>query len=282
MLQLKTYVFLLLLLSVVFSFPQKAFSASIINQNGPSEINSSDEYPINTTLNISTANGTVYYLRGVFYKAGTANYCGLTWNGNNWFSGPYTVNEGWKSFFSVTINNSSWSGQLKAKIDTSDNSCNSSGAYNFKIERFTQSGSGTFDSQNEQTVQVNVPAPSPTNTPTSTPQLTSSDTNTPTPTNIPSSTPTPTVKATNTPTKKKEVEVVLGAKDKVSTKSSIQKDKGSQAKTQEKIAGESSVNPMYILFILIGLVILSGCGILAWQKFDFFHKEKGFFDEKDN
>lgn len=275
---LKTYVFLLLLFTVVFSFPQKAISASIVNQSGPSEINSSDEYPINTTLNISTGNGTVYYLRGVFYKAGTANYCGFTWNGNNWFSGPYTVNEGWKSFLPVTINNSSWSGQLRAKIDTNDNSCNSSGNYSFKIERFTQSGSGTFDSQNEQTVQVNVPAPSPTNTPTSTPQPTSSDSNTPTPTKVTS--PTPTIKVTVTPTPKKISQVVLGAKDKSSpTKSLSSNSKESKSITEEKVAGESSINPIYVLFILIGIVALTGCGILAWQKFDPLHHKKGFFDE---
>lgn len=274
MLQSKTYVFLLLLLTVVFSFPQKAISATITTQSGQSEINASDEYVVNANLSISTGDGTIYYLRGVFYKTGTSNYCGLTWNGSEWFSGPYTTNDGWKKFLTATISSSSWSGQLKAKIDTNDSSCNSSGAYNFKIQRFTGGGSGTFDSQNEQTVQVNVPAPTPSNSPT--PTMGSSSTNTPTPTKIPTSTLTPTKKPTNTPTpKKKEVEVVLGAKTKKSPTPSPDISKNEK----EKIAGARSVNPTYVLFILIGIVILMGCGILAWQKFDPLHRKKGFFDE---
>lgn len=115
---------------------------------------------------INAPDGTNYYLRGVFYKEGSNNYCGYTWNGNDWFSGPYSTDERWKKFLSVTIASDSAQTTLKAKLDITDSGCKESGTYKFKVQRFTQSGNGTFDGQNEQTLQILIPTSVPTATPT--------------------------------------------------------------------------------------------------------------------
>ena len=117
-------------------------------------------------FSISAQSGTSYYFRAVFYKEGSSNYCGLTWNGSSFYSGPYTTNEGWKNFLKVTINDNSWEGEIKAKIDSEDSGCKESGGYLFKMERFTESGSGSFDPQDVLTFTFTLPSPTPLPTPT--------------------------------------------------------------------------------------------------------------------
>src|SRR5438105_4172222 len=148
-----------LLLTFIFLFgsPLSVYAATVTLDNGKATLQSPDEeYTIQVTLSINTANGTTYYLRGVFFKPNTSSYCGYTWNGTSWFSGPYSSNEGWKNFLPVTVSNNTWTGEVKVKIDAENNSCKDSGSYNFKIQRFTLSGSGNFDEQNVQTVSVTI------------------------------------------------------------------------------------------------------------------------------
>ena len=40
------------------------------------------ELTVPLELKIKSGDGTVYYLRGAFYKEGTSQYCGYTWNGS--------------------------------------------------------------------------------------------------------------------------------------------------------------------------------------------------------
>jgi len=169
-------------------------SSIFLHDGSPNTIeNYEQEYQVGLDLSINAPSGTVYYLRGVFYKQGTSNYCGYTWNGTSWFKGPYSTNEGWKNFYAVTISSSSASTILKAKLDSDDNDCRDSGIYNFKVQRFTQnSGSGTFDSQNEQSINVILP--------TITPTFTVSPTLKPEATSIPVKLITVTLKAENSPT----------------------------------------------------------------------------------
>lgn len=124
------------------------------------------EYEITVNLLINAADGTPYYLRGLFYKTGTNKYCGFTKNGQNWFNGPYTSNDGWKNLPSVVISSDSASTKIKAKLDAADNDCNVSGEYLFKIMRYTQGGSSNIDDQNEQKIVVNVVVPTATVKPT--------------------------------------------------------------------------------------------------------------------
>ncbi|CAN5131841.1 hypothetical protein BH11PAT1_BH11PAT1_5370 [soil metagenome] len=183
----------------LLSFPQQILAATINLTTQTAQLATIDsEYIVNVDIS-GTSDDTDYYLRGIFYRQGTTNYCGLTWNGNDWFSGPYSTNEGWKNFYKITTTAKLWSGTLKAKIDTGDSGCKESGIYGFKLQRFSKSATPLSDTQEELSVTVTIPTP----TPTLTPAPTSLPTHSPTPTPKPTSTPKPTLTPTltnNTPT----------------------------------------------------------------------------------
>ncbi len=164
---MRRIVFFALLLFIFI--PANSYAANVFLSSENKSPSYESEIEIKTSLSINSQDGTSYYLRGVFYKPNTTDYCGLTWNGKEYFSGPYSKNEGWKNFFPITIQSSSWSGILKVKIDPSDSGCAESGSYNFKIERFTNSGSGSFDSQSELNFALTIPSKTPTPVPTSKP-----------------------------------------------------------------------------------------------------------------
>lgn len=189
-------------LFVVLCVPARVFAVSVTLGSAQSSIGVGDEYTVAAQLSASVTNGTTYYLRGAFFKPGTSSYCGYTWNGSSWYNGPYSTDNGWKQLFPATVNNSTWSGVLKAKFEPTDAACAQSGEYRFKIQRYTESGSASFDTQDELTVSVSVPTPTPTPTVTPTMTPTPTLTTTPTPTPTPSNTPTPTAIKTPTPTPK--------------------------------------------------------------------------------
>ncbi len=182
----------LLIFVIFFIKPGDIQSASItLSEGKPSDISDSTEYQVMVNLTISAADGTRYFLRGVFFvpaPTGTANkYCGYTWNGSSWYKGPLKTDEGWKNFLPVTVSSSSASILLKTRFDREEAGCKESGNYQFKVQRFTEeSGSGNFDSQIKQTINVTVP------------------TNTPAPTLKPTEAPTskPILEPTKTPTSK--------------------------------------------------------------------------------
>lgn len=269
-------IFLFFLLLIIFCSPQKIFAATFNLSNSPTQIGISDEYPVDVTLSISVADGTIYYLRGAFYKNGTSNYCGYTWNGTEWFNGPYSTQ--WKNLLKITITNHTWSGQLKAKVDPNDNGCNSSGTYLFRIERFNDTssdGGGTFsDTQNERTVNIIIPTPTPTSQPT--------PTNTPlpptaTPTSKPTSTPTPkiptaTPKIFNTPTKEALLSPIitgLEASDSAILGTMSAENIDSPTPTSPPVgvfAGASQKKSFPFVFIIAGFCLLASCGILIFLK----------------
>lgn len=149
----------------VFFLPQSVVAASLsLSDSTPETLSDLDqEYHTTVSLNIDAADGTIYYLRGVFSKEGSSNYCGKTWNGSSWFSGPFG-SEGFRQLPSVTIASSTAVLTMKVKVDPQDSGCKTDGSYIFKVQRYTQSGSGTFDKQNEQKIAIQVPAPPPTAT----------------------------------------------------------------------------------------------------------------------
>lgn len=245
-------------------------AATMTLQSNQSLLGISDEYIVNATFAIGSSNGTVYYLRGAFYQSGTNNYCGFTWNGSSYYNGPYTTNNGWQNLFPITINSSSWSGTLKARLDTSDTGCSNSGTYNFKIERFTSSGTGVFDSQNEQTLAVVIPTPTFTPTPTSTPPtntqspLSKSPTVTLTPT--PKSSPTVTHVSLTPTTAIGSISSVLGSSVSVTVRPTL----------VAAISEKNSINFLALFLILLGIGILSSCGILffyQWKKGNMLHED---------
>lgn len=165
----------LLILLLVIPFlviPKEVYAANVSIFSDNTSPTYESEIEVKTLLSINSQDGTTYYLRGVFFKPSTTDYCGLTWNGKEYYSGPYSKDEKWKNFLPIVLQSSSWSGTLKVKIDPSDSGCRDSGNYNFKIERFTNSGSGTFDPQQELnfnfTIPTKTPIPIPTNKPTQT------------------------------------------------------------------------------------------------------------------
>ncbi|OGG02494.1 hypothetical protein A2W14_01700 [Candidatus Gottesmanbacteria bacterium RBG_16_37_8] len=161
---------ILILFLSPFFFIRKSLAASI-NLDSPNlsilaDINS--EYEINVVLSINAADNTRYYLRGIFYKEGTNKYCGYTWNGQNWFNGPYSAAQGWENLPSVSVSSDSGKIKIKAKLDINDSDCQSQGIYGFKIQRYTQGGSAIIDDQNEQRLEVKVLYATPTSNPTTT------------------------------------------------------------------------------------------------------------------
>lgn len=294
-------IFLFYIIIVLYFFvPVKAFASTIILQSDTMQINNSEEeYTVNVALSLNVLNNTEYYLRGVFYKPNTYDYCGYTWNGNTWFNGPYTE-EGVKSLQKITINNASWSGTLKAKIEPNDNNCSDSGTYNFKIFRYTTGGGKGNDNQEPLTVNFTAP-PTPTNTPTNTPTPSNTPipptptriptpTKTPTPTpspktSTPTKTPTPTKsgptsKPTSTPspkpslapakiTKKPESTTILG----ISTNSAVTSLSGtavkpSPQKTKPKglVQSSTATNLPFIIVSIAGSLFLIACAILIFLK----------------
>ncbi|MBI2617207.1 hypothetical protein HYW55_03685 [Candidatus Gottesmanbacteria bacterium] len=162
-------------LSHFFLLPVYAKSSILLGNPSTSQItNSEEEVEVNVQLTMENSDGKTYYLRGVFYKSGSTNYCGYTWNGTSWFKGPYTGNNGWKNFLEVTISSQSASTTLLAKVDIDDSGCKEAGTYKFKVQRFTEGGSSTFDDQNEQDVFIHIPTPTTFSTPTPSPKSPSS------------------------------------------------------------------------------------------------------------
>ena len=201
----------------------KTWAATISHSTNKSEVGINEDIELETNLTIQAGDGNEYFLRGVIYKPGSNNYCGFTWNGTGWFSGPYSTQEQWKNFQKISITNNSWNGKVKIKIDQEDKGCKDSGAYKVKIQRFTLSGAGTFDDQNETSLYITVP--------TSTPTITPTQANTPTPKITKAPTQTPTLKTSATTNKNTTETVVL---------KSTMSDEENIAKTKE-ILGSKNV-----------------------------------------
>ncbi len=211
------FIFFLLL----FIFVPKAHAATISHNTTKTSIGIGEDIELDVNLEIQAGDGNEYFLRGVFYKPGDNNYCGFTWNGSTWFSGPYSTQEQWKNFQKITITNNSWNGKVKLKIDPEDTGCKDSGDYKVKIQRFTLSGTGAFDDQNETSLNVVVPTSTPAPTPT--------PTNTPTPKATKAPTATPTTKASAATTK--------SSPDTIALKTTMT-DEENIAKTKELLANK--------------------------------------------
>lgn len=263
------FVFLFTFL-LAFFFVPFVYSATISSSGDKSQLGLNDELNVALNLSISATDGTQYYLRGLLYKSGTSNYCGYTWNGSNWFSGPYSGNDGWKSFLPVSIQGSSWSGTLKVKINPEDTGCRESGAYSFKVQRFTQSGSGTVDDQNELSLSITVPTttltPGPTAKSTSTPTVRVTTAPVAQTTTAP---PTTYVMRTSpAPSKARSIKTVLSNSKNVLGEST-RKDVPTPTHVPEDDTSVSSGVVMPPLFLTGGiLVIVAACGILLFREWN--------------
>lgn len=258
--------FIILVLGLFFL--PSVFAASISFSDGnPSKItDSNQEYQVKVNLSIDASDGTNYYLRGVFFQTGSSNYCGFTWNGNSWFSGPYSTNEAWKNFLAVAISSSSASTIIKAKLDTSDNGCKNNGSYNFKIQRFTTGGSSSFDTQSEQSLTVDIPTPTPTLTPVPTSVPTSSPTNTGVPAVTPTSKPLPTPTIYNAPTTKKvspTINLIISPTDYPTTVETSGTVLGENIEASGAGKGNGKELPIFFLLFGSGVMFLAAAVVLG-------------------
>lgn len=186
-----------LLIGIVFLFlSPTVFAATLTLGQAAEQLSGEETYTVPIQVSINATDGTEYYLRGAFYKNGTTNYCGFTFNGTDWNASPSEYTK----FLKIVITNNVWEGELKTKLDQTDSGCKESGTYKFKVYRYTTTGSSNTDTQNELSVTVVLPTLTPT--PTTVPTHTPTPTKTPTPTSTPkpTATPTPKVVATNTAT----------------------------------------------------------------------------------
>ena len=126
----------------------------------PSQINSNQSFSALITLILPIQLNTVFYLKGAFYAEGSSNYFGQTKYNGNWLknSGSYST-----QFKIQTDAQGKWQGYIEFTPDTQDSGFDSSGEYNFKIGRYTATGSGPTwsDSQSIYINEVITPSPSP-------------------------------------------------------------------------------------------------------------------------
>lgn len=257
-------------------FPLNAFAATFTFSGAPSSINESDTFIVNVSLIVSGSSGNNYYIRGAFAPSSApSSYFGYTKNNQgNWYSGSDKT-----QYYQITMDSSGqWSGSIEVKLDARDPAYQGSGTYNFKLGRYTASGTNPTWCNNETnpctiaSISVVAPTPTPTSTPTPTlsptPTPTSSPTNTPTPTPTPTPTktptPTPTLIKTPTPSPANSPTpaafLVSSALPTSVLGESVSKDK------ESKVLG-SSKNNIPIILITAGLISLIACGILAFKTY---------------
>jgi hypothetical protein len=184
------------LLALFLLFPSPVLSAMKLTiESYPTGVGQ-EEFTVDSKL-IDAPSSETYWLQCVFTEIGKTNYFGYTKNNSGlWYNGSDHL-----QYFQInTSPEGTWSGQLKAKVDTENSAYKGIGDYTFKIGRWTKGGNRSW-SDNEVTIAINIaPTSTPTPTPTSTPTSGPTDTPVPTSTNTPTSTPPPTQTPTSTPT----------------------------------------------------------------------------------
>lgn len=246
-------------------FVKSALAVAPAITNFPSgSINIDTAFTVTATMSGLSKSAT-YRLRVAISQPGISSYFGSTYDGATWHMG--SVADG--NFISIaTDGNGAWGGDVQGKIDSDDpNFTTGSGTYDLKIGRYTQTGSTATWSEPKSIEIVIPPTPTPTITPTPTP--TSSPTATPTPTRTPASTlilNTPTSKPSLSPTPETLPTAILGR----STQSgSIPFPINVKRNKKNTLISNESKNPntnfQKILIIVIGLILLSVCGILIFR-----------------
>lgn len=121
----------------------------VVINNFPPSI-SADPFDIDVTVT-GAKNGT-NYLRVEFYKNGTKNYFGETFNGKDWTSG--SIGE---DYFPIVINGASASAIVKARIgNPNETEYGGPGDYKLKVKRYTQSGApAVIDDEKEVDIKIN-------------------------------------------------------------------------------------------------------------------------------
>lgn len=133
--------------------------ALLINSVNPQVINSTDDTVIISASASGLQSGVTQYLQVAMTKDGeTTNYLGLTQNLNGeWFqykSSP-SASDLSTYFYNFVPISGSWSGQLVAKVDTTDDGYKGPGNYLVKLIKYISS-SGSY-SNNSIPITINIP-----------------------------------------------------------------------------------------------------------------------------
>ena len=249
----------------LFFFPTNIFAISLQFSGQPDVVINDSEFQFDVSFSCSGCKNS--YLRAVFYPPDTINYFGYTLNNlGNWVNST----EDKTMYYQVLqsdLNEGSWSGKLKAKIDTENRYYKGSGDYNFKVGRYTSAESSATWSDNIATIRIDIPTqtPTPTNIITTTPTLTPSPTptHTPTPTKTPTPTPT-TPKTTPVQTPKLGVSTtpaILSASTSASPLS-ITPTTSTDAINRVSTSTSPPSNQPNLFFVGAGLVITGISGLL--------------------
>ena len=161
----------------IFSSPARAVTTAVSNL--PSVIGS-DSFSLD--VSIANASTGTNYLRVDFYKEGTTNYFGETFNDSSWYNGS----DG-KQYFPVTISGNSATASFQSRVGSpSTAEFDGQGQYRLRVRRYTASGNYNSTEANASSVSVLISLPTPTPTPTITPTPTPIPTPSPTPVSYPS------------------------------------------------------------------------------------------------
>ncbi len=261
--------FVLLFLTII-NGSSVSFSAtqSLSLNNVPVTVDQSGEFEIGITLSCPSCT-TDSFLRGVFYPSGTS-YFGYTKDNNgNWSN---AAGGNCTTYFKVAQTDlskeGSWSGALRFKSDKDSPNYNGPGEYLFKVGRYTPSCSSPSIWSTETTVAITGPTPTLTPVPpTSTTVPTPIIKPTATPTSLPSPTKTPTPKPTSTKTPSPTGASVLGVSQKSIQSVLGDSDEKTREKTKAVVPGESKSKTIGILFIFLGVIFLSLCGIVFFLSY---------------
>lgn len=277
----KALLFVVLFIYFLFS-PSPAFAATFTFIGAPSSISDTESFSVNVILSVSGSAGKSYYIRSAFsHPDSPSSYFGYTKNNaGTWYNGTPTID--YTQFYKVVMDNSGqWTGSIETKTDSTSTAFKGTGAYNFKLARYTETGSGPTWCESEATgctiVSISIAAPTSTPTPTPTP------TNTPTPTKTP--TPTPTTKPTATTKPATPTSTPIKSASSIPTKSIVEENTKREDKTPTSILGETtavslSPSPTIIetkeasslfdfpkLTIVAGVIFVAASGILTFRSY---------------
>lgn len=242
------------LLAVFLFTPQKIFAArSLTITADKTVLNGYEDMTISVSSMSGFTDGETIYIKGAFYKDGSANYFGYTQSNSTWIkNGDSSINQ-------RQIIIGGWDGKLVVKSDFDDSGYVGEGDYKVKVGFYYLTSGGNMSSVNwSNSIDITINNPDPTPTPTGPPP-----TNTPIPTNTPRPTPTTKPTATKSPTMsiasiaaESSVSGILGA---------------SISAVPSLVEGmkKTNANWLPLLFIVGGILLVSACGILfyyQWKK----------------
>jgi len=257
----------LCLLFLFLFFPQKAFALSMNLISTPSSIDVDQEVNIDFSMECSGCSDS--YVRGVFFESGT-NYFGLTKNNSGTWIG---ITDDKTNYFKISKEDfidASWSGQIKVKVESSEQKLSGSKNYLFKIGRYTSANDSSADWSSEVSIFINAPSPTPTMT--STPTSTSTPSPTSTPTKTSTSTPKPNPTKTSTPKPSPSPEEDDDRSEKNINVDEIYVATVELTPSPEGFVAGVSTSKKFP-FAAVGLIV-SGLGFLGYGGYTFYLKSK--------